>query len=365
MTMRAAIESMLRARAISPAVRLLLAPLTVCSYAYGAAMTCRTALYRSGFFKAHRLGCAVVSVGNITVGGTGKTPTVCMLARWFSGRGIRTAVVTRGYRGTRTNAAPLVVSDGSDLCATAQEAGDEAVMLGRILPGVPVIACRNRVAAGRLACERFGAGLVMLDDGFQHLRLHRDVDIVLVNAADPIGNGFVLPRGTLREPLLALRRADIVLITNAALHPSGTSAVRSLLSSCTIAAPLFTASYRVAGLWDARTGGVIEPEALSGRKVAALCGIGDPEGFLRTLEGLGAQVVERAVYPDHHRYCSDDYRRIQSLCTRADAVVTTEKDIAKLDTTVLQTGTLTVLAVEQVVDEQDRFFQTVCDRAGL
>ena len=128
---------------------------------------------------------------------------------------------------------------------------------------------------------------------------------------------------------------------------------------------MFTASYRVAGLRDGRTGEPLNPDALAGRRVAAVCGIGDPEGFVRTLERLGARVADRAVFPDHHWYDAADHRRIAHLLAAADAVVTTEKDIAKLDTAVLQAGTLAVLAVEQVFDECDRFFSAVRDRAGL
>ena len=176
MNIRAAIEKLIHLQKPGLPVRLLLLPLTLCSYLYCCAMLARAWLYKACIFASYSLPCRVIAVGNITVGGTGKTPTVCLLARSLHEKGFKVAVVSRGYRGAAI-AVPQVVSDGSRVLASAADAGDEAVMLARKLSGIPVIACPDRVAAGNLACERFAAQVVLLDDGFQHLQLRRDLDM--------------------------------------------------------------------------------------------------------------------------------------------------------------------------------------------
>ncbi len=361
MELRAGIEKIIRLKRPGIAVRLLLLPLVWCSWAYGAAMRLRAWLYRACVLESGALPCRVISVGNITVGGTGKTPTVCLLAKLLAARDIRVCVVNRGYRGTSTRE-PVIVSDGARVLATAEQAGDEAVMLARKLQGIPVISCRDRMAAGQLACERFSAQAVLLDDGFQHLRLRRDLDIVLINAVDPFGSGHVLPRGILREPLAALGRAGIIVLTKAA-GPGGTAELRGRVHRTSPSAPVYTASYAVTGFRRCLTGDLLEPEQLSGKKLAALCSIGDPDNFTGMLARAGLSVAEQLVYPDHHCYGPGDYNRIRAASDSADFVVTTEKDIAKLDARVLKK--FIVMEIEQVIDSADSFLQEVLSRSGL
>ena len=292
-----------------------------------------------------------------------KTPTVCLLARSLQDKGFKVAVVNRGYRGAAT-AVPQVVSDGSRVLASAADAGDEAVMLARKLSGIPVIACRDRVAAGNLACERFSADIVLLDDGFQHLRLRRDLDVVLVHAADPFGNGCLLPRGVLREPLSALERAGIIVLTKTGAE-GASPRLASSIKHFNPDAPLYTASYRVASFRNARTAAIIPPERLAGARVGALCSIGDPAYFLKMLSQLGISVSDQFLYPDHHGYSNDDYADIRALAARVDNVVTTEKDIAKLDTGMLQLDNLIVMEIEQVIEPARRFIDEVIMLAGL
>ena len=363
MNIRAAIEKLIHLQKPGLPVRLLLLPLTLCSYLYCCAMLARAWLYKACIFASYSLPCRVIAVGNITVGGTGKTPTVCLLARSLHEKGFKVAVVSRGYRGAAT-AVPHIVSDGTQVLASAVDAGDEAVMLARKLSGIPVLACRDRVAAGKLACERFGADIVLLDDGFQHLRLRRDLDMVLVNAVDPFGNGCLLPRGILREQPAALGRAGIIVLTKA-----GTEGAAAPLAACikkfNPESSLFTASFRVAGLRSTGTGMIVPAARLAGARVAALCSIGDPASFIAMLPQLGMHVSDKLVYPDHHAYGAGDYAAIRDVSARVDAVVTTEKDIAKLDAGMLQLDNLIIMEIEQVIEPARRFINDVITRAGL
>jgi tetraacyldisaccharide 4'-kinase len=363
MNVRAAIEQLIHLKRPGTAMRLLLLPLALCSRVYSAAMRLRAWLYKACIFESHGLPCRVIAVGNMTVGGTGKTPTVCLLARSLAGKGFKVCVVNRGYRGAKTQT-PLIVSDGTQVLAPAADAGDEAVMLGRKLPGIPVIACADRVAAGALACGRFGAQAVILDDGFQHLRLRRDLDIVLINAADPFGNGHLLPRGILREPLPALGRAGMIVFTKAAA-PDAVAAHLPLIGQLNASAPVFTASYAIAGFRDGSTGSPIAAEEISGAPIAALASIGDPESFLHMLARGGLAVAEKLLYPDHHGYGAPEYGAIRQAAGRVRFVVTTEKDIAKLDRDMLQINNLIVMEIEQVIEPAEKFFTEVLRRSGL
>ena len=363
MNIRAAIEKLIHLKNPSMALQLLLLPLTLCSWAYGAVMRTRAWLYKACVFESHGLPCRVITVGNITVGGTGKTPTVCLLARSLADRGFKVCVVDRGYRGAQTQT-PLIVSDGTRVLASTVDAGDEAVMLSRKLTGIPVIACRDRVAAGTLACERFAAQAIILDDGFQHQRLRRDLDIVLINAADPFGNGCLLPRGILREPLQSLKRAGIIVFTKAD-NQNDIEALIGRVKQLNASAPVFIATYINTGLRDCQTGAMTLPERLAGANVAALCSIGDPESFTAMLARAGVTVSEKLIYPDHHGYGPDDYAAIQKASSRLDAVITTEKDIAKLDGGMLQVKNLFAMEIEQLIVPADKFQKEVLNHSGL
>lgn len=363
MSLRAAIEKLIHLKNPGMAGQLLLLPLTICSWGYSAVMRARAWLYRACIFESLALPCRVITVGNITVGGTGKTPTVCLLARGLADKGFKVCIINRGYRGAKTQT-PLIVSDGAQVLATAADAGDEAVMLGRKLQGIPVIACADRVAAGTLACERFGAQALILDDGFQHLRLRRDLDIVLINAADPFGNEHLLPRGILREPLQSLARSGIIVFTKAD-NRNAVEALIGRVKELNASAPLFIATYINAGLRDCQTGATALPEQLAGAKVAALSSIGDPESFIRMITSAGMTVSEKLIYPDHHGYGSNDYMAIREASARLAAVVTTEKDIAKLDSGMLQIKNLFVMEIEQLIAPADKFLKEVISRSGL
>jgi tetraacyldisaccharide 4'-kinase len=303
--------------------------LTLASHGYGAVVAARNAAYDAGLLRVHRLACRVICVGNLTAGGTGKTPTVLALAQAFLQAGARPCIVLRGYGGAR--AEPSVVSDGRRVLLDWRQAGDEAVLLATRLPPVPVVTGADRVAAGRLALRQFGPDAILLDDGFQHRRLHRDVDLVLLDGADPFGGGRLLPRGRLREPLRALRRAHGVVVTHADrvadAGPLG-EAIRGLSGGAAQA----WAHHRAACLVEMKGGAEEALERLEGRKVLAACGIARPGRFLDTLRGLGALVAGAKVFPDHHAFTEDDRRAVADAASAAGAewVVTTEKDAVRL-----------------------------------
>lgn len=298
------------------------------SWLYGLAVTLRNAAYDTGLFSASDAGVPVISIGNITAGGTGKTPVTADAAHTLLAAGIPAAVVSRGY-GRRT-AGTVVVSDGRNLLATADEGGDEPVLLAASVPGLVVIADEDRVRGARLAVERFGVRCVLLDDGFQHRRLKRDLDIVLMNEQRPPFVTALLPAGYRREPLSRFARAQAVMVTKS----RSPEAAAALLSRPELSHALhrFTASYEGDGVTDIVTGERRPLDALRGLPVAALCGIAEPEGFLHALTAAGADVTERTVFADHHRYTEADVRSVRERAERSGArlVMTTEKDAVKL-----------------------------------
>jgi tetraacyldisaccharide 4'-kinase len=211
------------------------------------------------------------------------------------------------------------------------------------------------VAACRLALARFNASVIILDDGFQYLRLERDLDVVLVHARVPFGNGFLLPRGTLREPPEALRRAGVVVLTKSeggAAEADLAGRIRALHP----AAPVFISRMLPAGFIDPATRVAVPLAAVSSRTAAGLCSIGDPESFFTLLDTLGCTVTSRLIFPDHHAYQPRDYDRINRDSRNADYLITTEKDIAKLDRTMLQRDTLLCLVIAPQIEYADRFF---------
>jgi tetraacyldisaccharide 4'-kinase len=295
------------------AARLLLASLAL---PYGAATTIRNRLYDRGVFRAMKAPIPVVSVGNLTVGGTGKTPLVAWICRQLIQMGRHPAIVSRGY-GARPG-----------------ETSDEAAELAILLPGVPHLANRDRVAGVTEAATR-GADVAVLDDGFQHRRLWRDLDIVAIDASDPFGCNHLLPRGLLRESVRGLARADAFVLTRAT---SIDDAARDAIRAATMRAcdgesrqAWMETEHRPVAIrsWS----GMREPLAqVGGRRIAAFCGIGNPEAFRRTLDGIGVELVGFRSFADHHAYGADELRALASWAgtNRAEMLLTTLKDLVRI-----------------------------------
>ena len=310
--------------------------LTTCAVAYQAAVTLRNLAYDSGWAPQVRLPCRVVSVGNLTVGGTGKTACVELIARKLAARGRRVAILSRGYGGRRreywlrasggrleVNGEPPTGSDGL---------ADEPQLLARHLDGVPVLVGARRERTGQTACRTFGADTVILDDGFQHRRVARDCDVVLVHVRTPFGGWAVLPRGPMREPMKALARADVVVVTKADEAFETLGALGERLRALNPAATLVTAAHEPTSLTDAATGERHDLRRLEGLRVGLVSSIGDPAGFEATVRRLQATGLWHRAFPDHHVFRAADWEAIrdQAGAARPDAVLTTEKDWVRL-----------------------------------
>ena len=289
----------------------------------------RHTAYNHGWFKTRRLSRPVVSVGNLTVGGTGKTPLVAYVAGVLLRRGRKPAILTRGYgRGSRS--ALIAVPPGENRTAGAQEIGDEPALLARLLPEVPLIVCADRFRGGQVAEDRFQVDVHLLDDGFQHLRLARDVDLVTVDATEPLSDRLLLPAGRQREPLSALQRAQIVVLTR--MDSTDTQSLQELVSKIHPRAKVFRCRTKLAGWRDALSGTTISAEEYREQGVAAFCGIGNPRAFFGDLRRWGFRLAAEDAFPDHHVYTREEIQGLVDRARRvgASALVTTQKDAVRL-----------------------------------
>ena len=293
------------------------------------------ALYRRRKAKFARggadVGVPVVSVGNITVGGTGKTPAVQWTARELLKTGRRVAIVARGYGGAQSGRG-AVVSDGAELLLNAREAGDEPFLHARTLPGVPVLIGVDRVAAARRAVEECGAEIIVLDDAFQFWSLKRDFDLVLLDARRPFDNGHLLPAGRLREPPGELQRASAILLTRCdAATPEQIAASRRHIAGFS-QAPIFQSNHAPTGVRDEATGDIWPLGKLDGVPVGALSALAHNASFFETLTRCGARIESRLARRDHHLWQEAEVRNFarQAQKNGAQAIVTTEKDAVKM-----------------------------------
>ena len=322
-------------------MRALLALLKLLSLVFAAVVGVRYFLYRIGVLRRFPLGVQVISIGNVTAGGTGKTPIVdyiIIFAATLAAEGRKVAILSRGYRRreapwwvrmfTQVVAPPLVVSDGRRVLIDSAEGGDEPYMLASNLPGVAVLVDRDRVKAGRYAVKKFGCDTLILDDGFQYQRLKHSVEVVLVDATNPFGNGHLLPRGILREPARHLKRADIIFLTKCR---GDTSAVVAEIRRFNRTAEIVECTHAPKVLKDVWSREEFPLDWLKGKTACTLAGIASPKGFENSLRHLGAKVVWCERYADHHRYDASEilYALNRTADMGADALVTTEKDAVR------------------------------------
>ncbi len=328
-TPRRAPEVLLRRYWEDPDTPVVTAGLSALSVGYRAALSMRDWAYRCRLLRTGRLPCAVVSVGNLTLGGSGKTPTVELAVRTLQEHGAVPAVLSRGYgRATR---GVWVVADRDAVRVDARSAGDEPLLLAEHLPGVPVVVGESRYEAGRVAVERFGATVLVLDDGFQHRTLAKNLEILVVQGRAPWGNARVFPRGMLREPLSALARAHAVVVTNSSA-PEQVQSVTATVQRFNPRAAVLAASYQVQDARETRSGRRVPAAELAGRRLIAFAGLGSPEGFADTLDAAGIRRVGFVEFPDHHWFTPRDLQELERDARTAGAqgLITTEKDWMRL-----------------------------------
>lgn len=320
--------------------------------------------YQMGIFRSRRLPAFVLSIGNLTAGGTGKTPAVEMIARWALKQGYRPAIVSRGYGG-RFRGEVLVVSDGKKVKSDPITSGDEPYFLAQRLSHTPVIISSARYAGGLLACEELGSDFLILDDGFQHMELERDLDIILLDGTNPFGNNYLLPRGPLREPIGSLKRANALILTRCGPGKTGKRTQKDL-SGKFPGIPVFLSNHvssRV--VFPGKDGDRIIPVTkLKGKRAVAFAGIARPGSFRKSLEDLGVEILTFERFRDHHIYTP---REINALLARkehlrAEYILTTGKDWVKVAETDVMSRELGYVDIQfKLVNGEETFFSLVRD----
>jgi len=343
----------------TPRQRLARSPLAGLAALYGVGARLHRAWYARGPGHPVELPCKVVSVGSLLVGGSGKTPTAAWLATALRARGHRVALASRGY-GRRSRRGVEVVSDGRFVLGRAETCGDEPMLLAAHAPGVPVLVGPRRDSVGYRAVAAFGTQVLVLDDGFQHHRLHRDLDLVVFHGGFGLGSCHVIPRGPLREPLAALRRADAIGVMDGCLPDAQEKRIARLAPRarrfCVVRRPAW-----LRPLAGGMRGSLAGLRALRDRPVGMLCGIARPVSFRQTLQQLGATVVAERLFPDHHVFHP---RELSGLAREADLWITTEKDAGKLLPAWLGGVSVCVLGLETQVRDAKPFLDWLESRLG-
>lgn len=297
---------------------------------YGLGLQARLQAYHQSFIKERRLSGLVVSIGNITAGGTGKTPMTMLIARQLLHKGYKPAILSRGYKGQLTHE-PVTVD--TSFWGDWKKYGDEPFLMAAKLSDIPVIVAKNRYAAGLYALQRFGRRVFLLDDGYQHIRLYRDINILLINARNPFGNGYLLPRGPLREPLSQIKRAHLVIITKV-LDPARDSVqkIKDIVRRYNPLAPIFHSSIFAHNLISIDNPNGFPVAAIKEKKILAFSGVADPDSFKQLLLQAGGEIGDHLIYPDHYEYRERDFKRLGQDADNLGVkiIITTEKDFVKL-----------------------------------
>jgi tetraacyldisaccharide 4'-kinase len=324
--------------------------LWILSLVYGAVVFILARIY---FLKPAVLSCRMISIGNITWGGTGKTPLVEALANMLKADGRKVAILTRGYKRDLSGKPAGQAADASSM-------GDEPYMLSRKLQGVPVIVNSDRVKAGIEAIKAHGVDTLILDDGFQQWRIKKDLEIVTIDAGNPFGNGCLIPRGILREPLIALKRAHVFVLTNADTAGDIT-ALKARISRINPSALIVEARHKPVGFYALKDPSKqFDAGQLRLKPAAIVCAIGNPDSFRRLVQQMQIQVLKRFVFPDHHRYSEDDMRFIAAESARNNirTIITTEKDSGKLQPLAADIPSLDIYVLQvalEMIDHEEQF----------
>ncbi len=335
--------------------RILLTPLT---WFYGTIVCIRNFCYDSNILKQTKLPCPVISFGNIVVGGTGKTPAVESTAKLLQEAGYKVAILLRGY-GRKSSEKILIVSDGHRCLCTRLESGDEAYLLAHKLNGIPIIVGKNRVDTGKIACDQFDCDIILLDDGYQHRKLVRDIDILTIDSTQLFGTESLLPIGTLREPLASLKRANIILLTRVDISNTQIANLKNKINQRIQNTPILESIHHPSSLYELGNHYIpidksktIPMKNLEGKRILAVCGIGNPEAFKKTLLYFNPEFIELLPFPDHHIYTDSDIEKIiqQSKQVNAEWVITTQKDEDKLSS-LSQHIRVLVLSIELIITD--------------
>lgn len=327
----------------------------------------RKTSYRSGLLRRRRLTCPVISVGNITTGGTGKTPVVISLARHFSQEGRRVAVLSRGYRRVKKNSSLVWVSDGKKLLAGADEGGDEPLLIAESVPEAAVLVGKDRYEAGLEALRKFKPDLFILDDGYQRrFELHRDLDILIVDGINPFSTGWVLPAGLLREPIGALAEADLFVLNKVNLARSPED-IRTVLQRHNPKAYIVESCYRPLVLKDFKTGKEVKPSSLDRVSVGAFSGVANPLSFIRTLAEFKVLVRHAYTLRDHYPYTEEKLKAIlgDAKLRGLQYLVTTQKDEVKLPRDMEMDIPILVLEIKWEVTGGKNHWDTVLKNISL
>lgn len=292
-------------------------------------VTFRNWLYDHGVFEERRLPCPVISVGNITIGGTGKTPCVMMLARMLQQNGFRPAVISRGYGG-KSRDVVNIVSDGETILLDGESAGDEPLLMAKSLRGIPVLTGAKRIVTGKAAIDQFGSNVLVCDDAMQHRQIFRDMNLVLLDNSVLKNRQHLLPRGRLREPVGGIRRASAVLLTRADEDAQISKVIADLLETEKI--PVFKSVHSAVALISADGSASKPVSELQGKNICAFCGIANPGSFEKTLLAAGARILSFDIFPDHHHFKKPELEKLKAGFMRqnADYLLTTEKDVMRL-----------------------------------
>lgn len=328
----------------------------ILSFFYLIIINFRNWLYDHKIFKEIKLSCPVISVGNITVGGTGKTPCVIMLAGMLRENGFKPAVISRGYGG-RSISPVNIVSDGRKILLDSEFAGDEPFLMAQALEGIPVITGAKRIVTGKTAIDKFGADVLICDDAMQHRQIFRDINLVLMDAGSLRGSNYILPRGRLREPIEEIRRADAILMTRSDEGIQTDEKIGKLINAEKI--PVFRSVHKPK---DIIRGDFREQKSISGlkgKKVFAFCGIANPDSFKKTLLAVQASLLSFEIFPDHHRFNGKELEALKAgfIKSGADYLVTTEKDAVRLQSYPEFLKELFILRVEIEIKPNARSFE--------
>lgn len=327
--------------------------LSTFTYPYLAVLNTRNILYKNGVVKSRRLPVKVISIGNITTGGTGKTPLVEFMARYLLEKNKKVAILSRGYGGNN----PLQKNNDN--------VNDECLILRENLQDVPVLAGKDRVKNGERAIRDYDVDCIILDDGFQHFRIKRDLDIVVIDSLNPFGGENLIPRGSLREPLKNLGRADLFMISHC--NQSNEQTIKSIctkLSHVNNDVPVCESVHSPVHIENITDGSILGPEWLKGKRIYGLSAIGNPESFTYTLKGLGADLIKHRKFHDHHNYTNEEIDDViseaQSLGT--DAIVVTQKDIVKMRKMNIKDANILSLKIEIKITKGIELYEEAVDR---